>query len=297
MSIQALAWAIEESEAESDTRLVLISIANHAGRRGECSFPSIATIGREARCCKSTVLRAIERLEAMGELLVYPDVSPTQRGGRGNRYEMPKVPGWERPEGIEPRRSGVNLTPLSEGEVVSLETPLAKANRCHPEPEVVSSSTPKWCHPEAEVVSSERAYKEEPNENQERTENTPGRARSLNRGLSDALRATAPERKPLRVGEFDEFFAAYPRATNRDRARRAYRIVRERGASHEDLMGGLRAWADYWTAALTEERFIPGPDTWLENGRWNEAPPKVSRGKTPPVVRSQATDDDHYRDG
>lgn len=62
-------------------------------------------------------------------------------------------------------------------------------------------------------------------------------------------------------------------------------------------MGGLRAWADYWTAALTEERFIPGPDTWLENGRWNEAPPKVSRGKTPPVVRSQATDDDHYRDG
>ena len=71
MSIQAVAWVLEHSEATLADRLVLIAIANHADARGWNAYPSVRLIGAEARCGRSTVYRAIEALERSGELVVH----------------------------------------------------------------------------------------------------------------------------------------------------------------------------------------------------------------------------------
>ena len=49
MSVQALSWVFEQcpESVGPQPRLVLMSIANHAGPRGENSYPSVATIARE----------------------------------------------------------------------------------------------------------------------------------------------------------------------------------------------------------------------------------------------------------
>lgn len=87
MSVQALSWVLEFSEAHRGDRLVLLSIANHADAQGGNAWPSIAVIGREARLSGRQVQRALPRLVRLGELeIVY-------RGDRHltNQYRLPKM--------------------------------------------------------------------------------------------------------------------------------------------------------------------------------------------------------------
>lgn len=80
MSIQAVAWVLDWSEATLADRLVLIVIASHADGLGMNAWPAIDRIAAEARVDRSTVFRSIERLEARGELAVL------RRPGRSNYY-------------------------------------------------------------------------------------------------------------------------------------------------------------------------------------------------------------------
>lgn len=82
MSIQAIAWVLEHSEATLADRLVLLAIANHADARGWNAWPSIPLIASEARVDDRTVYRAIEALEKRGEIIV------ERRRGRPNRYAV-----------------------------------------------------------------------------------------------------------------------------------------------------------------------------------------------------------------
>ena len=70
MSIQAIAYVLEHSEARGLTRLVLLAIANHADAHGMNAYPSVDQIAREARVHRATVFRAILELERDGELEV-----------------------------------------------------------------------------------------------------------------------------------------------------------------------------------------------------------------------------------
>lgn len=85
MSIQAVAWVLEHSEATLADRLVLIAIANHADARGWNAYPAVPCIAREARVDRATVFRAIEALEALGELQI------KRRPGRASIYGIPGV--------------------------------------------------------------------------------------------------------------------------------------------------------------------------------------------------------------
>lgn len=72
MSIQAVAWVLENSKATGSARLVLISLANRANleHNWEC-WPASRTTAREAGVkSHATVLTAVEKLEALGELEV-----------------------------------------------------------------------------------------------------------------------------------------------------------------------------------------------------------------------------------
>lgn len=87
MSIQAVAWVLEHSEATLADRLVLIAIANHADARGWNAWPAVPLIAAEARVDRATVFRSITALEELGEI----DVQ--RRPGRPNRYGITALMG------------------------------------------------------------------------------------------------------------------------------------------------------------------------------------------------------------
>jgi len=86
MSIQAIAWVLDHSEAEGIDRLVLICLANHFnGRTGDCD-PGMRLVAREARVGTSTVARSVARLEELGELRV-----DRGKGTATNKYHFPRL--------------------------------------------------------------------------------------------------------------------------------------------------------------------------------------------------------------
>ena len=70
MSIQAMAWVIDNSQQTGHGFVTLLMIANHANAEGKKSWPSMKTLARECRLSVRTIQRVILKLEASGELLV-----------------------------------------------------------------------------------------------------------------------------------------------------------------------------------------------------------------------------------
>lgn len=99
MSIQAVAWVLDQSEATYADRLVLIAIANHVGASG-WAWPAIPSIAREARLGRATVFRAIEALEEAGELTIQ------RRPGKPNLYGLSALIGGSQIETGHPEVKG-----------------------------------------------------------------------------------------------------------------------------------------------------------------------------------------------
>ena len=85
-----------------------------------------------------------------------------------------------------------------------------------------------------------------------------------------------PQGVCVTVGEpfgFADWWPAYPRKVGKQAALKAYRRAVAR-ASPADLATGLSRALYGWRITRTEERFIPHPATWLNEGRWEDASPK-----------------------
>lgn len=84
MSIQAVAWVLDQSRSRGFTRLVMISLANHANKEtGEC-WHSVRTIAAEAGVSKSTVADHVRRLVELGEVELLDEGGPR----RSARYRL-----------------------------------------------------------------------------------------------------------------------------------------------------------------------------------------------------------------
>lgn len=125
MSIQAVAWVLEHSQAKLADRLVLIAIANHADARGWNAWPSIGKIAEEAGVHDVTVWRSITALEQIGELTVQ------RRPGRPSRYGLPALNPLQiaTGEGLQDARGGPPAN--RKRPLASRKKPL---NRMQPEP-------------------------------------------------------------------------------------------------------------------------------------------------------------------
>lgn len=67
MSIQAMAWAIEQQlVTDAPTRHVLLCLANYADKVGMGAFPSAATLAKETGLSERTVRQRLEKLQAAG---------------------------------------------------------------------------------------------------------------------------------------------------------------------------------------------------------------------------------------
>lgn len=67
MSVQAIAWVLEHSQATGATRCVLVSIANHLNPDGE-GWVHVDRVLREANCSEDTYRRAVRWAVEHGEL-------------------------------------------------------------------------------------------------------------------------------------------------------------------------------------------------------------------------------------
>jgi DNA-binding transcriptional regulator YhcF (GntR family) len=89
MSIQAVAWALEQTLGDAQAKLILISLCNsHNSNTGKC-FPSHSTIAHEADCSKRTVIRKLKWLEEQGWI----EIIPTFKGGQqvSNAYYISHI--------------------------------------------------------------------------------------------------------------------------------------------------------------------------------------------------------------
>lgn len=79
MSIQAVAWALEQDIGDAAAKLVLISLANALnGKTGKC-FPTIEQICKESSCSKSTVIRKLKWLESEGWIVINAEFAADKR--------------------------------------------------------------------------------------------------------------------------------------------------------------------------------------------------------------------------
>lgn len=79
---------------------------------------------------------------------------------------------------------------------------------------------------------------------------------------------------PTYTREFEAFWEVYPRRTGKLDASRAFQRARKLVA-HDHLMAAAVLYAQ--GAKGKEERFIPHPATWLNQGRWDDQPSAAAK--------------------
>jgi hypothetical protein len=70
LSVQAISWVLDHSQSRGLSRLVLISIANHADKFGREAFPATKTIAAEAGVSEREVRYCVASLTHLGEVQV-----------------------------------------------------------------------------------------------------------------------------------------------------------------------------------------------------------------------------------
>lgn len=112
MSYEAYQWARQQRTGDPQCNLVLRALADFADRDGSC-WPSVDTLVHETDLSKSTVRRAIQRLEKLG--LIERQARLRGNGSQtSNRYRLkldrnPKLV----------LEQGVSVTPLTSFELVT----------------------------------------------------------------------------------------------------------------------------------------------------------------------------------
>jgi hypothetical protein len=84
MSIEVMTTVLNHSKATGRAKLVLLGIANHQGDQG--AWPSISTLARYANASERSIMRDIQELEELGELIVERNAAPIRGQYRPNLY-------------------------------------------------------------------------------------------------------------------------------------------------------------------------------------------------------------------
>ena len=89
--------------------------------------------------------------------------------------------------------------------------------------------------------------------------------------MSDEPSITVKEPSRNRQGDFDAFWDEVPRKVGKDAARKAYASALKR-ADSQTILEGIRRYAQ--ERAGEDEKFTAHPASWLNAGRWADAPAK-----------------------
>lgn len=67
---------------------------------------------------------------------------------------------------------------------------------------------------------------------------------------------------------FPEFWTLYPKKCEKIYAQRCYDAAIKNGATHEEILEGVKNYAKHCKSENTERQFIKNPSTWLNKGCW-----------------------------
>ncbi len=81
----------------------------------------------------------------------------------------------------------------------------------------------------------------------------------------------SPSPSPSYMGEFDEFWQAYPRKIKKDKAREAWAKAVSK-VSADTIVSAIQKLAPVLVAEASEPQFIPHASTWLNQERWTDDP-------------------------
>lgn len=89
MSIDAYRWALTWNDLKSSEKFVLVMIADHYNDKVHRSWPSIERLATETALHRTTVMRALKKLEEQGLIEVEPWAKANYGGALNNRYCLP----------------------------------------------------------------------------------------------------------------------------------------------------------------------------------------------------------------
>lgn len=257
MSVQAIGWVLDHSSTTGTDRLVLLSIANHAGSTafGEAfeAYPGIELIMHETRIARRrTVTDTITRLIDGGHLERIVNGAPDQR-----------IPAHRRPNLYRIRiADGVRLA----------DTP--------PAPDGVSADDARGAGLASDGVSDDDAMgcaqaTPKPSVNRQEPSVEPNDARGA------TVIAFDPDADNPEGDAFARFWSVYPRNHGKGAARKAWpKAVRVSGDAERIIAGASR----FATDPNRDDSYTPHASTWLNGERWDDPPlpPRQRRGGSPP---------------
>jgi len=250
-----MGWVLDHSPAKGSERLVLLSIANHAGKSpmGDAweAWPGIDTIQREARLDRRrTAQEALARCVDNGHLERVMNGAPDDRirgDRRPNLYRILLTNGV--PCGVTPCGwcgvPSIVIPPEGDG------VPDGDTTGCRIAPYGVPQDDITGCRETAPEPSLNRV---EPS-------------------VEPSLLVAPPTNEPT-VPTFGDFWELYPkdRRTKKGEARRAWTAAVKR-TTPSDILAGLARYVDEtrdWTP--NDRRFIATPGPWLTKDRWEDQP-------------------------
>ncbi|MCY4726728.1 helix-turn-helix domain-containing protein [Nocardioides sp. STR2] len=270
MSLEAMVWALKHAPViDAQEHLVLIGLADHAGSNGTGAWPSRATLAEYARCTERTVGTKLRRLAEAGIIR------------RGDQRIVGHLRADRRPVVYDLAMDGGNLFPAVHGGNDVPAAPVTGGNAAsHGGNSDVARGEQPGSYGGNAVSYKPSLNRTEPSMNHSSSSATPPTA------CDDAVMAEA----------FDAFWAAYPRKTGKQAARKAFAsVVRQIGRETRATvdLGVIVAGAERMAADpnLPEAQFIPHGATWLNQRRWDDPPYPARDGGPKPSTTDQRVGD------
>jgi hypothetical protein len=147
-----------------------------------------------------------------------------------------------------------------------------------------------WDHA-PDYVRKRRQREIERHERADRLRTTADNGRQR-RTMADNGRTPTPAPTPntQHMSMFSEWWARYPKKIDRKKCERFFLRISQ--ADRDAAAGdGYRAWLDHWLTI--DQQYVPNPYTWLNNRRWEAAPP-VPRKPNPASTHATHDEGDQW---
>lgn len=220
-------------------RFVLVALAWHKNSQtGRCN-PGATRLAAITGMAERNICRKLAELEKAGRITV------VRVNGHSNQYTIA-------PPGAAASRA---------------------VTTCQPAPGTVSPRPVTGCQQTPDTVSPEQGSNRESEQGNEQgpaalreKERVKDKMQSSKKEPSPKSKAGAPSLTPEQAAAFEEFWKAYPRKVCRDKALEAWGRALRRAPAKAIV------WAVNYQARARkfpeEERYIPYPAKWLDDGRW-----------------------------
>jgi hypothetical protein len=129
---------------------------------------------------------------------------------------------------------------------------------------------------ETKVANGSRGGRPVMNREPEETEENRNKPEITEIAKKEERRKKKEEQEKEKEYIFDQFWAAYPRKEDKQRAKKEFFSLNPDECLLKTILTAIERWkaTDQWTE--DGGKYIPHPGTWLHNRRWEDEPPKAS---------------------